>query len=87
MPTVGVDNVKAVEVGNGVTVGRAVFVAAGASAVWVWKIAATIVSAFAAIVALISGVGWSGAQAASNIPMRSNVINDRRVMIHLICEF
>jgi hypothetical protein len=67
-----------------------VFVAEGANAVWVRKRAATIVWAFASIVPFISGVGWpaaEGPQEASNIPMKSNVSNERRVMIHLIYVF
>jgi hypothetical protein len=78
--TADVDNARGVDVGSEVIVGRAVFVAEGARAVCVRKIIATMVSAFAAIVASMSGVGWpgpEGAQAASRIPMRSNTSKDR----------
>ena len=85
-----VNGVEAVTVGRDVTVGGAVFVAGGAIAVWVSKTAATMVCAPAATVRFISGVasaaaGWPP-QEANNIPMSSIASNDRRVMIHLMCE-
>jgi hypothetical protein len=71
-----------------VAVGRAVLVAVGTNAVWVWNMPAAIVSAMlAATVALISGMGvpvTEVEQADNTIPESSHRSINGRIMIHLI---